>query len=377
MPPAAAGAPGMGFMPGYAQSLRGLPIGGSAPGMPGGGAPAAAAPYRGPVPPGGGGGGIPRGFPPGTGSVPPGTDIMSLLAKGASGGGAPAGAGMHGSLLQPHQLQQQLHPHFISHDPRSALHGFADEGSGTATERLMSALLMANGGGGSAGLLPSAAMHGGSGGGMGPSASSAASRAGAIGLGVGSLGSSTVDAPASSSSLDGLGMLGLLSVIKLTDRDVSSLALGTDLTTLGLNLNAADPLYTTFDFPWGDAPAAAREPPFPLPACYKMPQPALKTGHLQRFDSQTLIYIFYTMPRDVLQAYAAQELHAREWRYHVDHKLWFKLETEGGNPGSGTAQWMYWDVNVWEKRVFTGATATLTSGFLAEEEARVKVQAQS
>lgn len=77
------------------------------------------------------------------------------------------------------------------------------------------------------------------------------------------------------------------------------------------------------------------------------------------------------------QAYAAQELHAREWRYHTDNKLWFRRETEAGKPASsaagGAVQWVYWDVGAWEKRVFTGAAATLAGGFLAEDEARVRV----
>lgn len=356
-----AGSPGMSFMPGYAQSLRGAPIG-----MPGGGGPAVA-PFRGPGPPGGG---IPRGFPPGAGGGPAaGSDILALLAKGASGATQTPG-GMHGPLLQPHQLQQQqLHAQFLHGGGRA---GFPEDtgGGGTANDRLMSALLMANGGGAGGGTGVSSGLLAGHGGG--------ASRGGTLGLGVGIIPTNSADATAAAAaasvaSPDGLGLLGLLGVIKMPDRDVSSLALGTDLTTLGLNLNAPDPLYSTFDFPWGDVPAA-REPQFALPSCYKMPQPALKTGHLQRFDVQTLFYIFYSMPRDVLQAYAAQELHSREWRYHTDNKLWFRREAENGKPGVGAVQWVYWDVNAWEKRVFTGTVATLASGFLAEEDARVKVQ---
>jgi CCR4-NOT transcription complex subunit 2 len=39
---------------------------------------------------------------------------------------------------------------------------------------------------------------------------------------------------------DRFGLLGLLSVIRMTDADLSMLALGTDLTTLGLSLNSAE-----------------------------------------------------------------------------------------------------------------------------------------
>ena len=36
------------------------------------------------------------------------------------------------------------------------------------------------------------------------------------------------------------GLLGLLGVIRMTDEDLSTLALGSDLTTLGLNLNSPE-----------------------------------------------------------------------------------------------------------------------------------------
>jgi len=41
------------------------------------------------------------------------------------------------------------------------------------------------------------------------------------------------------------GLAGLLDVIRMTDRDLSTLALGADLTTFGLNLSSADCIYTT------------------------------------------------------------------------------------------------------------------------------------
>ena len=49
--------------------------------------------------------------------------------------------------------------------------------------------------------------------------------------------------------------MGILSVIRMTEPDLNTLALGTDLTSLGLNLNSADSLYATFASPWADARA--------------------------------------------------------------------------------------------------------------------------
>ena len=55
------------------------------------------------------------------------------------------------------------------------------------------------------------------------------------------------------------GLLGLLSVIRMTDADRNRLALGSDLTLLGLNLNSNENLYSTFGGPFSDKPAT-REP---------------------------------------------------------------------------------------------------------------------
>jgi CCR4-NOT transcription complex subunit 2 len=55
------------------------------------------------------------------------------------------------------------------------------------------------------------------------------------------------------SALSGdFGLLGLLGVIRMTDQDRQSLALGSDLTLLGLNLNANEQLFSSFAGPWSE-----------------------------------------------------------------------------------------------------------------------------
>src|SRR6185437_4769396 len=51
------------------------------------------------------------------------------------------------------------------------------------------------------------------------------------------------------------------------------------------------------------------EPDYVLPYCYYMQPPALKTSHLAKFKPETRFYIFYNMPKDTLQVYAAKELY--------------------------------------------------------------------
>ncbi|ESR37965.1 hypothetical protein CICLE_v10027964mg [Citrus x clementina] len=128
---------------------------------------------------------------------------------------------------------------------------------------------------------------------------------------------------AAHSTPDPFGLLGLLSVIKMSDPDLTSLALGIDLTTLGLNLNSTENLHKTFGSPWSDEPAKG-DPEFTVPQCYYAKQPpALHQGYFSKFTVETLFYIFYSMPKDEAQLYAANELYNRGWFYHKEHRLWF------------------------------------------------------
>lgn len=122
---------------------------------------------------------------------------------------------------------------------------------------------------------------------------------------------------------DPYGLLGLLGVIRMNDADLSSLALGIDLTTLGLNLNSPDNLYKTFGSPWSNEPAKG-DPDFHIPACYFAEQPpALQPIHFQKFQTLILFYIFYSMPKDEAQLCASNELYNRGWFYHRELRLWF------------------------------------------------------
>ncbi|XP_073008996.1 probable NOT transcription complex subunit VIP2 isoform X5 [Typha latifolia] len=121
---------------------------------------------------------------------------------------------------------------------------------------------------------------------------------------------------------DPFGLLGLLNVVRMNDPDLTSLALGIDLTTLGLNLNSPDNLYKTFGSPWSNEPAKG-EPDYSIPACYFAEQPpSLQPIHFSRLQLETLFYIFYSMPKDEAQLYASNELYIRGWIYHRDLQLW-------------------------------------------------------
>lgn len=97
------------------------------------------------------------------------------------------------------------------------------------------------------------------------------------------------------SAPDQFGLLGLLSVIRMSDPDLTSLALGIDLTTLGLNLNSTENLHKTFGSPWSDEPAKG-DPEFSVPQCYYAKQPpALHVSYIFFFLTNWMLIILSTL----------------------------------------------------------------------------------
>jgi CCR4-NOT transcription complex subunit 2 len=96
---------------------------------------------------------------------------------------------------------------------------------------------------------------------------------------------------------------------------------GFDLTQLSLQVVQAEPLYPSMHSLWSDSNFVV-QPEFKLPACYAVNSPKLSFQIFQKFQVETLFYVYYSMPRDVLQVAAAQELHNRDWRYHKTLRLW-------------------------------------------------------
>eukprot|EP00007_Cunea_sp_BSH-02190019_P004178 CAMPEP_0174229996 /NCGR_PEP_ID=MMETSP0417-20130205/835_1 /TAXON_ID=242541 /ORGANISM="Mayorella sp, Strain BSH-02190019" /LENGTH=470 /DNA_ID=CAMNT_0015307613 /DNA_START=57 /DNA_END=1466 /DNA_ORIENTATION=- len=172
---------------------------------------------------------------------------------------------------------------------------------------------------------------------------------GSSGTGLGAVG--TGAASGGGAAQTRYGLLGLLSVIQYTDQDLNTLALGVDLTTLGLNLSSSTSLYSTFASPFADKPTR-RSPEYHLPLCYYIPmQPA--TAKMTEFSDETLFYMFYNLPRDRLQIAAARELFRRDWRYHKEMQRWFSrvpdteplLKTQTYERGT----YVYFDPLTWEQ----------------------------
>lgn len=187
---------------------------------------------------------------------------------------------------------------------------------------------------------------------------------GGNGAGVEAQGQSAVSAPAPvpqtpaqqvlMSAADRWGLLGLLAMIKNADPDQALLSVGTDLGTMGLDMQQQGNLYSTFITPWADSSAAHTvEPDFHLPGCYNVQPPPPGPGKAVAFSDETLFFMFYSSPRDALQEIAAQELYNRNWRYHKELRIW--LTKESGTapsqkvPGGEQGTYTFWDPDNWGK----------------------------
>ncbi|KJP90182.1 hypothetical protein AK88_00030 [Plasmodium fragile] len=149
------------------------------------------------------------------------------------------------------------------------------------------------------------------------------------------------------------GLMGILKVIKMTDPQLNMLALGTDLTTLGLNLNSPDFLFASFTSPISDDPTY-NEDYFVKPSSYLNTRFQIRLSLLLKLQTETLFYIFYNLPKDVLQAYAASELYLRKWMYHLNYKKWFFPRDLLLNQGNLTTcrSWVYFDPVTWTKKLY-------------------------
>ncbi|XP_065912774.1 CCR4-NOT transcription complex subunit 2-like [Dysidea avara] len=126
---------------------------------------------------------------------------------------------------------------------------------------------------------------------------------------------------------DQFGMMGLLTFIRAaeTDPGLVALALGSDLTTLGLNLNSPESLCSTFASPWADSPCRAQDIDYPVPQEYLIHpyiRDKLAPIQLKRYNEDLLFFLYYSNGGELLQLLATIELYNRDWRYHKEERVW-------------------------------------------------------
>ncbi|CAL1543218.1 unnamed protein product [Lymnaea stagnalis] len=158
--------------------------------------------------------------------------------------------------------------------------------------------------------------------------------------------------------MDQFGIVGLLSFIRAADQDANMVALapGIDLTTLGLNLNSPENLYSMFQSPFAETACRPQDIDYHVPAEYltnMFIRDKLAPIKLNRYSEDLLFYLFYMNGGDVLQLAAAAELYNRDWRYHKEERVWLtrapQCEVFNKTTTSERGTYLFFDANQWRK----------------------------
>lgn len=116
----------------------------------------------------------------------------------------------------------------------------------------------------------------------------------------------------------------------------------------------SSPLYPTWSGPFADPGSRPLQPNFSLPECYTVSNVHRVRDKLPGFSDETLFWIFYTQPQDILQELAAGELTNRNWRYHKHHQMWLTKDSTLPEPrrvsdDEELGSYVFFNQRGWEK----------------------------
>ncbi|KAI5235682.1 hypothetical protein E4T43_09124 [Aureobasidium subglaciale] len=149
------------------------------------------------------------------------------------------------------------------------------------------------------------------------------------------------------------GLPGLLAKIRSNDA-ASAFTMGVDINSLGLDLDSPEPLFTTFSTPFADNRSRPVIPEFTLPGGYTVTNVPALASRMSAFSDETLFFIFYQNPRDVVQEMSAGELYSRDWRWHKELQQWMMKDSQMAAPirvseRSERGMYIFFDANNWRR----------------------------
>lgn len=115
------------------------------------------------------------------------------------------------------------------------------------------------------------------------------------------------------------------------------------------------PLHKDWAGPFADLSQRGVIPEFTLPPAYTIQNVPPLESKIGSFSDETLFAIFYQCPRDVAQDLAAQELYARDWRWHKKLQQWMMKAKEFGEPQmlpsmkEERGYYYFFDANNWRR----------------------------
>ncbi|KAH9368497.1 hypothetical protein HPB48_018703 [Haemaphysalis longicornis] len=141
---------------------------------------------------------------------------------------------------------------------------------------------------------------------------------------------------------DEYGLAALLESVRVAEAhpDRPSLVLGSDLSTLGVDISSPENLYPVFGGPWGETPGRLNDTDCRIPSEYVMDQGTrtrVAAVKMDRYGIDVLFFVFYTSGGDARQIQSAAELYKRGWRFHKDEGVWINLSE--GSPVE--TKWTY------------------------------------
>ncbi|THY03870.1 hypothetical protein D6D03_04083 [Aureobasidium pullulans] len=163
------------------------------------------------------------------------------------------------------------------------------------------------------------------------------------------------------------GLPGLLAKIRSNDAG-SAFTMGVDINSLGLDLDSPEPLFATFSTPFADNRSRPVIPEFTLPGGYTVTNVPSLASRMPAFSDETLFFVFYQNPRDVVQELAAGELYSRDWRWHKELQQWMMKDAQMAAPlrvseRSERGVYIFFDANNWrrERREFGSVLAAAST----------------
>ncbi|KAK4197220.1 putative general negative regulator of transcription subunit [Triangularia verruculosa] len=135
--------------------------------------------------------------------------------------------------------------------------------------------------------------------------------------------------------------------------DYSVIAHGVEPAGLGLDLRSNEMISTQIYSLFNAAPPRPAIPKFKLPDCYEVKNVQPIEAKISSFNEETLMWIFYSCPRDFKQQLAAVELMNRNWRWHKRLQLWLtkdeQLVPQTISPNAERGYYIVWDKDLWRK----------------------------
>lgn len=131
-----------------------------------------------------------------------------------------------------------------------------------------------------------------------------------------------------------------------------------DLASFENQAASGQPLLRSYAGPFAPPHAYAPRPldsDYTIPECYIVQNVAPIQQRISGFTEDTLFYIFYTSPKDIIQEEVATELMSRKWRFHMKEKMWLTRDDTTQSPTilekdvSEQGYYIWWDFRAWKR----------------------------